>query len=90
MKPARSFDGALPDLFGGLLLSLMAMGLLTWGYYSQGYGTEVASSEPALPSLMFFTIGAAFVVGSLGFFFFVQSRRNRYAAERALSGNADR
>jgi hypothetical protein len=63
------------------------MALLSFGYWQQGYPLPSSPGEPGVPALMFFTLGAAIVIGVVSFAYFLQRKANREAAERALQGN---
>ena len=77
----------LPELVSGLVVAVFLMGLLAFGYRRQGYPSLPVEqgSNAAVPSLMFFTLGAGLIIGIVGFAYFLTSRRNRAAAERALT-----
>jgi len=82
--PARG--SALPELLGALVTAVVVMALLTFGYSAQHYAPlpPVSGSEPAIPALMFFTLGAAIVIGAVGLVLFLQSRHNRAIANRTV------
>jgi hypothetical protein len=82
----HSGGGVLRDLFGFLILAFFVMAALGIGYRAQAYDTAVAGAEsqPAISSLMFLTLGAGILIAVMGGLSFLQSRRNRKAAQHAL------
>jgi hypothetical protein len=83
---ANRNDGVLTELFSIAGLAIGAMLLLAFGYRAQGYpAMPVTGSEPAIPALMFFTLGAGLAVGLFALAYFLNRPSNRAAASDALS-----
>lgn len=72
---------AVPDpsteLFALTAVALVAMALLTLGYYQQGYPVIQTDGAPALSALMFFTLGGGAFIILAALAVFLSRRVNR-------------
>lgn len=70
-----------------LLASVLATAALAQDALAQDAPAPAEVAGEPISTLMFFTIGAALAIAIGAFVFFLRSRSNRAAAERALDPN---
>jgi hypothetical protein len=84
LKSGLGAEGAYKDLLGLLVLALIVMAALAFGYAAQDY-PSLPAGEAEIPALIGLRLGGGLLVALAAFAYFLRSDRNRKITKHALT-----